>query len=144
MYTYLKKLGILLSLVIALSACSAISHYKKTKDISAERAAKECAAPVEVYIVPPTSYGLDIRIMRQNNCMGVSDMLMRLWAGDKSELNEAIVKVIMLMYIDSKNINNEKQHGRVYLKYDKLTGGGLHIKFYELVEVDPKDYEDKG
>jgi hypothetical protein len=142
MITYIKKFSMLL-LAFTLASCSAISYYKKTKDISAERATKECITPTEVYAVPPTTYGTDVRIMRHNDCMGIPDMLMMLWGGDKSELNEAIVKVIMLMYIDSMNINNKIQHGRVFLKYDKLGTGGLHVKFYELMEVDPEDFKNK-
>ena len=48
----------------------------------------------------------------------------------------------MLLYVDSLNINSKKQTGRIFLKYDRIKDG-LHINFYELVVVDPKDYKDK-
>ena len=112
--------------------------------MTADRAAKECLSPTTTYFVPPTSYGLEMRIMRHKDCMGIPDMLMMLWAGEKSELSETIVKAIMLMYIDSVNISNDsRQLGRIFLKYDRLGDEGLHIKFYELVEVNPEDYKNK-
>ena len=138
----MKKAMIALVLLLAIQAtgCSAISHYKKVKKISAGRAVKECTGPKDFHLVPPTSFGVTIRIMRHKNCMDVSDMLMMLWDGEKTELNETVVKAIMLMYIDSLNINSKRQLGRIFLKYDKIEEGP-HIKFYELVEIDPKDYK---
>ena len=141
MNTHFKKIAILL-LVVGLSGCNAVRHYKKTKDITADRAAKECLRPTVTYMVPPTSYGIEMRLMRHKDCMGIPDMLMKLWDGEKDELSETIVKAIMLMYIDSINMSDENhQLGRIFLKYDRLGDDGLHIKFYELVEVNPKDYE---
>tara|TARA_B100000029_G_C17251078_1_gene842775 strand:+ start:405 stop:635 length:231 start_codon:yes stop_codon:yes gene_type:complete len=71
--------------------------------------------------------------------MEIPDMLMVIWDGEKTELNETVAKVIMLMYVDSININNEKQTGWVFLKSDKIQEG-LYVQFYELVEIDPEDY----
>ena len=141
MNTHFKKIAVLL-LVVVLSGCNAVRHYKKTKDITADRAAKECLSPTVTYMVPPTSYGIEMRLMRHKDCMGIPDMLMMLWDGEKNELSETIVKAIMLMYIDSINMSDENhQLGRIFLKYDRLGDDGLHIKFYELVKVDPRDYE---
>tara|TARA_Y100000034_G_scaffold72011_1_gene86872 strand:- start:305 stop:730 length:426 start_codon:yes stop_codon:yes gene_type:complete len=135
-----KILAFLLLLSLQLPGCQTISHYRKVKKISAERAVEECTGPRDFHMVPPTSFGVTIRIMRHKDCMGVSDMLMMLWDGDKTELNETVVKAVMLMYIDSINYNNKVQIGRVFLKYDVIESG-LHIKFYELVVVDPEDYK---
>ena len=137
-----RVLTLLLLLSLQLPGCQTMSHYKKVKKISAGRAVEECTGPKDFHMVPPTSFGVTIRIMRHEDCMGIPDMLMMLWDGEKTELNETIVKAVMLMYVDSLNINSKKQFGRIFLKYDKIQEGP-HIKFYELVEVNPEDYKEK-
>jgi len=72
--------------------------------------------------------------------MEIPDMLMVMWDGEKTELNQTVVKAIMLMYVDSININNKEQTGWVFLKYDEIEDG-LHIHFYELIKIDPEDYK---
>ena len=136
----MKKISILVALLFMMTSCTTIEHMRKVRKISAAAAIKECTTPKDFHIVPPTSYGVTLRIMRHENCMDIPSMLMILWDGEKTELNETVAKVIMLMYVDSLNINSKKQFGRIFLKYDKIEEG-LHIKFYELVEVNPDDYK---
>jgi len=121
------------------TSCTTFKHLRKVKKVSAERAVKECREPNVFHMIPPTSFGVSLRILRHKDCMEIPDMLMVIWDGEKTELNETVAKVIMLMYVDSININNEKQTGWVFLKSDKIQDG-LHVQFYELVEIDPEDY----
>ena len=97
MKAYLKKIGVLVVLVLAASSCTAINHMRKVRKISADRAIKECPEPEEYFVVPPTSYGIEVRLMRHKNCMGVSDMVMSLWFGEASEINELTAKLMALL-----------------------------------------------
>ena len=144
MNIYLKRFSLLITLVCALSACTAVKHIQKVKEISTERATKECTEPTELYFVPPTSYGIEVRLMRHENCMGIPDMVMAIWFGEKTEINELVAKLLVLMYIQSKNADSQVQYGRVFLKTERLeldSPSPAYITFFELVVIDPKDYE---
>ena len=140
MRQYIKyfTLGIL---AFSLMSCTAISHLKKRRAITADRAIKECREPIEFYAVPPTSYGVEVRLMRHTGCMGIPDMMMGIWFGERNELT---TKLLVLLFIDSLNLQNEKQLGRVFLKIDQVTADDgentPHIMFFELVEVDPREH----
>ena len=51
-------------------------------------------------------------------------------------LNETVTKLMILLYINSHNANNEAQLARVFLKKDAFsdneTGDEVYILFYEL------------
>jgi hypothetical protein len=111
----------------------------KVREVTAARAAEECKAPIDFHLIPPTSFGVPLRLMRHKNCMGVEDMLMILWNGERNELNETVAKTVMLLYVDSINLSNKEQTGRVFLKGDQIEEG-FHINFYELIKIDPADY----
>ncbi len=145
MRTSLKKVCILVALALVVSSCTAIRHMRKANKISADRAIEECPRPKEYYFIPATSYGVEIRLMRHKNCMGIPDMLMSMWFGERSEINEMTAKLLALLYIQSENSRTKVQRGRIFLKVDSATDAsqqhGPHIMFFELVKVDPEDYE---
>jgi hypothetical protein len=136
------RMGAVIYAVILLNACETVSHHLKTREISARRAADECPTPEVFYTIPPTSFGISLRLMRHKNCMGIPDLLMVLWEGERTELHETIAKAIALMFIDSANLTNRQQMGRIFLKTDQLESG-FYIDFYELVVIDPRDYKGK-
>ena len=130
--------------IVTMTSCTTIKHIRKVSKISADRAVKECPRPEEFFVVPETSYGTEIRLMRHENCMEIPNLVMAVWFGDKTEINELTAKLLSLLFIDSKNINSEKQYGHIFLKVDKVTDDdGPYIMFYELVPVDPEDYKGK-
>ena len=143
MSTFLKRFSLLLALIVFATSCTAIKHIKKVREISADRAIKECLEPKEFFFIPPTSYGVGVRIMRHENCMEIPNMVLSIWFGEKTEINELTARLLALLFIQSKNANNDTQYGHVFLKVDKASDDGPYIIFIELVEVSPEDYNEE-
>ncbi len=144
----LKKICILVALTLMTASCTAIKHVRKTRKISADRAIEECPQPKEYYFIPATSYGVEIRLMRHKNCMGIPDMVMSMWFGERDEINELTAKLLALLYIQSENSRTKVQRARIFLKVDSATTvpqrPGPHIMFFELIKINPEDYKNGG
>jgi len=138
-----NKLIIATVCLLGLSSCTPLRHMRKVSKISAKRAMEECQEPVQFYAVPPVSYGVDVRLMRHEKCMEIPDLVMSVWIGEDNEISETTAKLLALLFIQSLNVNSDLQRGHIFLKKDTASEQNIHILFYELVEINPKDYKNK-
>jgi len=59
--------------------------------------------------------------MRHSKCLGIDDMLMVVWFGERSEKNMLAAKLLVMMYTDSYNDNHPDEHlSATHLKTDEL------------------------
>ncbi len=138
MSTYFKRFKVSIALCLLLASCTALSHLKKKRSISADKVKETCNEPTEYYPISPATYGVYTAVMRfKGNCLGFDDLLVSIWYGEDSEFNETVAKLMILLYINSQNANNEAQLARVFLKKDAFSdnkpGDEVYMLFYELV-----------
>ena len=138
MSTCFKRFKISIALCLLLTSCTALSHLKKKRAISADRVKESCNEPTEYYPISPATYGVYTAVMRfKGNCLGFDDLLVSIWYGEDNEFNETVAKLMILLYINSQNANNEAQLARVFLKKDAFSdnkpGDEVYMLFYELV-----------
>ncbi len=138
MSIYFKRFKVSIALCLLLTSCTALSHLKKKRSVSADKVKETCNEPTEYYPISPATYGVYTAVMRfKGNCLGFDDLLVSIWYGEDSEFNETVAKLMILLYINSQNANNEAQFARVFLKKDAFSdnkpGDEVYMLFYELV-----------
>ena len=128
---------------IIVFACAPIQHIYKVRNISADAVLKQCSTPTEIYPIPVVPYGVVMTVVRfGTGCLGVEDMLLAMWSGNDDEYSETVAKLMILMYINSENLQNEQQLARIFLKKDSFTENeGSYAIIYELTaaKIDEKD-----
>jgi hypothetical protein len=121
------------------TTCTPIHHIYKTYKIDADTMRQQCNEPSEAYPIPLVPYGVAITVMRfEQGCLGVDDILVGMWGGRDDEYNETVTRLMILLYINSHNTQNEKQLARIFLKKDSFSDNTgemeAHMLIYELVE----------
>ena len=60
-------------------------------------------------------------MMRHSNCLGVDDLLVVVWFGDRSEVNVIAARMLSLMYVQNYNsLHPNEQMSIEKLKIDEL------------------------
>ena len=95
-------LAILLAFVLGSCAATSLSNIKTEKErlsqkiYSAEEYSKKCLSPSDYHSVGGYQFALESRVFRHENCLGVDDMLMIMWADEPTDRNTKEVKKKML------------------------------------------------
>lgn len=103
--------------------------------LTAKGVLEKCNTPDEVYDVPPSSFPMTAKVIRHQDCLGLTDVLMVTWPGDASEKNLTAAKLLTLMYVEFHNKKFEDtQISVTFLKSDNLNKGegSVQIAFYEV------------
>jgi len=135
----LRRLGITTIVALFLVGCNAKIQWPWQPDpgsnITAQAAYDMCRNPNEVYDISPYAFPIAAKIMRHTNCLGVPDMLIVVWYGDRSEPNEIAARLLSLMYVQNFNDANPKEVMSIQrLKIDELKVDEevTHIMFSRL------------
>jgi len=97
------------------------SHTSLARGISAQAAHDGCKQPVEHYEISPMAFPISAIMMRHSNCLGVDDLLMVVWLGDRSEVNVIAARMLSLMYVQNYNsLHPNEQMSIEKLKIDEL------------------------
>ena len=89
--------------------------------ITAKAAYETCREPVEVHDISPYAFPIAAKIHRHDNCLGIRDMLLIVWYGDRTEKNEVAATLLALMYVENYNDANPKKLMTMdYVKTDEL------------------------
>jgi len=89
--------------------------------LTAQAAYDTCRKPAEYHSVSPFSFPISAKVMRHSKCLGIDDMLMVVWFGERSEKNMLAAKLLVMMYTDSYNDNHPDEHlSATHLKTDEL------------------------
>jgi len=133
------KLAVAILSLSLLATCTPVHHMYKTYKITADAMRQQCNEPSEAYPIPLVPYGVAITVMRfEQGCLGVNDILVGMWGGRDDEYNETVTRLMILLYINSHNTQNEKQLARIFLKKDSFSDNSgkseAHMIIYELVE----------
>ena len=130
-----KTLQILL-LTALVSGCTYTQHLWNVHQITPKKIEASCK-PTDFHLVGPGLFGTQMRVLQYDTCLGIENVLIVLWYGENSEINELSAKLLALLYVQSWNINKEQQHGWRHLKTAGL-GDGRFMVIYEMVRVDFK------
>ena len=94
-----------LSLLCAMAIM--VGCEKKEQDsytgVTAKGAYDTCKQPVEVHDISPYAFPIAAKVHRHTNCLGIPDMLLVVWYGDRTEKNEVAAELLALMYVDHYN-----------------------------------------
>ena len=89
--------------------------------ITAKAAYETCREPVEVHDISPNTFPIAAKIHRHDICLGIRDMLLIVWYGDRTEKNEVAATLLALMYVENYNDANPKKLMTMdYVKTDEL------------------------
>jgi hypothetical protein len=92
-----------------------------TSQITAKAAYEACHEPVEVYDISSHAFPVAAKIHRHAGCLGIPDMLLIVWYGDRTEKNEVAATLLALMYVENYNDTNPKKFMTMnYIKTDEL------------------------
>jgi len=132
MYSFWKQYNFSIMGFVAWAAilglsCDTLRTQRISRKLSVARAEEECLAPMEFFPISPMAYGLEATVMRHDDCMGIPNLLMVLWAGEQDELNTSIAKILALMYFKSMEVTSHK-----FLKVASAEDRPAHIMFYEI------------
>ena len=132
-------LGIVIFAIICifvLAGCSGAAKTQKYSGLTAQSAFEKCDAPSEYYDINSGAYGMRATVVRHPKCLGIADVLVVVWQGDRTERHDTAAKLLMLLYVDHLNTNRQpetpvKGH---YLKTDQHTADSetTHAAFFQL------------
>jgi hypothetical protein len=71
--------------------------------VTAKGAYDTCKQPLEVHDISPYAFPIAAKVHRHVNCLGIPDMLLIVWYGDRTEKNEVAAKLLALMYVTHYN-----------------------------------------
>jgi len=92
-----------------------------TSQVTAKAAYETCREPLEVHDISPYAFPIAAKVHRHTNCLGIPDMLLIVWYGDRTEKNEVAATLLALMYVENYNDMNPKKFMTVdYIKTDEL------------------------
>ena len=130
-YTYFALFVIMMALLVG---CKSQTANLKAQDPYASVTVKnvrENCVPIESHMF--TMFGVNTRLSRLEACAGVNDMFLVVWRGANGEIEQAIAKLVTLLYVDS---NNDKdgalQLEASFIKNGTTEDGQTHGAFYEL------------
>ena len=130
-YTYFALFVIMMALLVG---CKSQTANLKAQDPYASVTVKnvrENCVPIESHMF--TMFGVNTRLSRLEACAGVNDMFLVVWRGANGEIEQAIAKLVTLLYVDS---NNDKdgalQLKASFIKNGTTEDGQTHGAFYEL------------
>ena len=129
-----------------LPACTRVQRTWKTYNITGENLQEHCPNPMDYHTIFSSVFGVQIRLLRLENCLEFEHLLVALWFGEDREVNRLATKLAALMYIDSLNLSGEQQFARVFLKrtelVDELNSKVTHMLVFELVPQEENILED--
>ena len=123
---------------IACGSCTGSNKAVMTvsyDQLTAEGVIEKCNTPDEVYDVPSSNFPMTAKVIRHQNCLGLTDVLMITWPGAASEKNLTAAKLLTLMYVEFHNKKfTDTQISVTFLKSDNLDQGegSVQIAFYEV------------
>jgi len=77
--------------------------------ITAKAAYETCHEPTEVHDISPYAFPVAAKVHRHTDCLGIPDMLLIVWYGDRTEKNEVAATLLALMYVENYNDANPKK-----------------------------------
>ena len=90
-------------------------------NITAKAAYETCREPTEVHDISPYAFPVAAKVHRHTDCLGIPDMLLIVWYGDRTEKNEVAATLLALMYVENYNDANPKKLMTMdYVKTDEL------------------------
>jgi hypothetical protein len=105
--------------LVVLVECAAKSDL--ASKITAKAAYETCREPAEVHDISPYAFPVAAKVHRHTDCLGIPDMLLIVWYGDRTEKNEVAANLLALMYVENYNdANPEKFMDMDYVKTDEL------------------------
>ena len=92
-----------------------------TSQVNAKAAYETCREPLEVHDISPYAFPIAAKVHRHTNCLGIPDMLLIVWYGDRTEKNEVAATLLALMYVENYNDMNPKKFMTIdHIKTDEL------------------------
>ena len=89
--------------------------------------------PVESFKFPV--FGIYTMPARLKSCAGVDDMFVVAWPGKSLDLEQAVARVLTLLYVRSHNLDKDPDIKATFLKHSTSKDETLSASFYELSEV---------
>lgn len=111
----MHKFKILLVSVLALTLLSCgttIATLTPLEDeysnVTVDHAFGTCTSPDESHNINRQDFPMQAHLVRHKNCLGIDDALMIFWPGEPTERNLVGARLLMLMYVDFKNMKDFK------------------------------------
>jgi|10_taG_2_1085330.scaffolds.fasta_scaffold36785_4 hypothetical protein len=123
----MKKLAFILALLCTLGCANAVNLLKAKYKLSIDSIVEECLPAEEhTLLVFRTSF----LAFRYNECLGVEELFVIMWAGEHTEFEEKLSDLLLLEYLRQHNEHNKEQLGHVYVLSDRDEETELNAKFW--------------
>jgi len=118
----------------------------RNSKITAAAITEECNdQPVDFHFIPPGMFSdVPYRIVLTRACLGVDQLLVVTWPGERNEIRETFSHYLALLYTDSRSNSEKRRLSPVLIKRDELvpdpdiTTVGVWFSVYELTQNDEK------
>jgi hypothetical protein len=123
----MKKLLAIVALLGTVGCANAVNLIKAKYKLSIDSVVEECL-PTEEHrlLVFRTSF----LAFRYNECLGVEDLFVVMWAGQHTEFEAKLSDLLLLEYLRQNNEHNKEQLGHVYVLTDHDEETKLNAKFW--------------
>ena len=131
--------------ILTVPGCSVYKTHVRNSKITADAITEECDEPIDFHFIPPGMMSIvPYRIVLTQDCLGVDQMLVVTWPGERNEMRETFSHYLALLYTASRSNSEGKNLQPILIKRVELapdpnvTTQGAWFSVYELTQSDEK------
>lgn len=131
--------------ILVVSGCSIYKTHVRDAKITAAAITEECDETVDFHFIPPGMFSdVPYRIVLTRACLGVDQLLVVTWPGERNEIRETFSHYLALLYTDSRSNSEKRRLSPVLIKRDELTPDpdvttvSVWFSVYELTQNNEK------